>query len=144
MSINQFSVNFGNILAPEGFGFIHGGTVAVENDYIIFNGERSWSLGIKLAIICLLTLVMYFVGFMIGWLILLVLVNYLAVTKNQTLSIPRESIAEVKRTKRAIRFKGRCSKTGKVRKSFFAVDTLENAVILEDLLNGRIHSTARH
>ncbi len=148
---NQYQVNFGNLLVPEGFGFIQNGTVTVENNDIIFRGKKSWNFILKMILIFLISIAIS-IGLLWAFKIqsngafnsfiilnVFTLVNYFAVFSHQILSIPKDSITEVKRNGKQIKFKARHPETGQFKKTFFTVDTKENALMLEDILIKRVN-----
>lgn len=135
-----YKVAFGSASALDQFGFVRNGEIKIQGDQITYFGNKRWSILAQIIILLLIlvglpALFGYALGFL-SILLVLVIMDYFC-TSAGTLSIPRQSVTDVKRKGRQIRFKASHPKSGKIKKTVFKVDTEENAMSLENVLKNR-------
>ena len=131
MGIN---VTLGSTFAVDQFGFIRKGTVTIEDDKIIFSGKNHWSAIVRIGIFLFITIVPFLLfRFGLGIFPALVVVHYFCVSDGK-LAVSKATITNVIRKKRQMKFKGKHPESGKIKKPVFKVDSIENAVILENEL----------
>ena len=120
---NSYKVYFGSALAVDGFGFVGRGTLTIAEKSIVFDGKKSWSVGAKIGIFLLITLVpLLLFGIGLGILPALLVVYY-GCTSAGRMSITRDWIYDIRRKGRTISFRGINPDTGKdVRAIFLARD----------------------
>ena len=133
----KYDVRFGSAFAIDQFGFVRKGQVTVDNDKVLFSGNKSWSALAKVGIFFLITVLPYaLLGFGFSFLLAFVVIHYFCASAG-SLTIQKTSINDVVRKGRKIQFKGQHPESGKTKKTVFKVDTGENAVCLENELKGK-------